>query len=833
MNIYNTLPVYAVAYDVFNNLIGARSSTWSGTGTVSGNLAPTTGISTTFTPVVSGTGTIGATSSTITDTTGTITVQAPVMRISKIDNPDPATPGELIQYTLRYTNTGNAIAQNVVITETYPPSVTIPAIPPPSPPPTTGNNVWSIGNLNPGDSGAIIVYAQVPSQLPVGTVLTNVVRAGASKINTDIFTQTTAVNAQPDVSLNLSDSNDPVRVGEQYVYNLQYQNTGSAPVNSVRITLTIPSSAAYVSASPPPDISQPGYKVWLTNTLPADSVSRLIVVTMRVANPIVDLTTLNTQATIDSNETTPYSTSELTLVYSPKFDLIKTAAPTPPGANELLTYTLSYANSGSTYASSVVVTDRIPISSSFVSCVPLGCSFAGGIVTWNLGQLNPAANGALTTTVRVNNNLVNGTVLTSTAGISTSVENVSATALLTGTVTSAPDVSLSKSDSLTEIAADQIATYVLSYANLGTAPAANVVITDRLPAYMTFVGCSSCVATSGVYSFTLGTVNASASGTVTISARLASTLPAGLRVITNTAAIRTSTAGDGLANNTASDVNNISTHPVLDLRVNYDSGTPYPGKVITYTLRYTNTSAMDTIGVVITTTRPAWLAGPPNGWSGNNGIDLYPIGNLAAGQGGLVTYVITLPLTYTLDMNAFSANFIIQDGGPGGLPIASHTDATLIGVPDLSITQVIVPPAVVPGQKFSATLVIRNNGLGQACNPKAVNCSGFYVDAFINPATPPPSYPFQRYGDPYAGVPPITAGGSVTVVVPNLVVTSTQHSILYFKIDNFDCNPSDHSDPCLPSHSSGGLVPEYDETNNVAGPISPASNKIYLPFVRK
>ena len=181
-------------------------------------------------------------------------------------------------------------------------------------------------------------------------------------------------------------------------------------------------------------------------------------------------------------------------------------------------------------------------------------------------------------------------------------------------------------------------------------------------------------------------------------------------------------------------------------------------------------------------------------------------------------------------MTAFPAIFMIQDGGPGGLPIADEAAATFIGVPDLSIVQVIVPPAIVPGKRFSVTLVISNSGLGRACNPKAANCGGFYVDAFIDPAVPPPSYPFQRYGDPFAGVPPIAAGRSVTVVVPNLIVTPTQRLILYFKVDNFNCAVNN---PCLPVDSQGGLVPEYDETNNVAGPIMLTSYKVYLPIMRR
>jgi hypothetical protein len=321
-------------------------------------------------------------------------------------------------------------------------------------------------------------------------------------------------------------------------------------------------------------------------------------------------------------------------------------------------------------------------------------------------------------------------------------------------------------------------------------------------------------------------LDANQNGSVTLSARLAITLSAGLRAITNTAAIATSTSGDAPENNGAQDVDNISTRPALSLTVAYDASTPYPGKLITYTLRYTNTSAMDTIGVVITTTRPTWLGSPPAGWTPNSTTDQRSIGDLAAGQSGSVTYALTLPVTYTLDMNAFTLTFMIQDGGPGGLPVAQDSKTTFIGVPDLSIAQVIIPPAIAPGQKFTATVIIRNGGLGRACNPS--NCGGFYLDTFLDPATPPPSYPFVTYGSPIIPITTTIAAGQVlTVNVQNLSFASTQKPILYFKVDNYGCPGS----TCLPVGSKGGLVPEYNEDNNVSDRITSANYAVHLPII--
>ena len=281
-------------------------------------------------------------------------------------------------------------------------------------------------------------------------------------------------------------------------------------------------------------------------------------------------------------------------------------------------------------------------------------------------------------------------------------------------------------------------------------------------------------------------------------------------------------------------MNDISTRPILDLGENHDSITPYPGKVITYTLRYTNTSDMDTTGVVITTTWPAWLTSAPPGWTRSGAADVRPIGDLAARQNGSVSYVVTLPATYTLDMRAFIATFFIQDDGPGGLPKAHDQSTAFVGVPDLSIAQVIVPHSVAPGQKFTATVVISNGGLGVACNPKAPICGMFALDVFIAPTDPPQSYPFGHYGDKYTGVPVLGPGLSATVTISNIQFALDQPPHLYFKVDNWDCSIGD---PCLPSGSQGGQVPEYNEGNNLyphdGHPFIVPRYAVYLPLIRK
>ena len=63
-----------------------------------------------------------------------------------------------------------------------------------------------------------------------------------------------------------------------------------------------------------------------------------------------------------------------------------------------VTFTINYSNTGPGIASSAVITDALPPGATFVSATG-GGAFAGGTVTWNLGDLGTTASGTVTVTV--------------------------------------------------------------------------------------------------------------------------------------------------------------------------------------------------------------------------------------------------------------------------------------------------------------------------------------------------------------------------------------------------------------------------------------------------
>jgi uncharacterized repeat protein (TIGR01451 family) len=73
-------------------------------------------------------------------------------------------------------------------------------------------------------------------------------------------------------------------------------------------------------------------------------------------------------------------------------------APAGPTNSPNVTFTLNYANAGPGVALGAVLTDTLPAGATYVSSTP-GGAFAGGKVTWSLGDLGKGASGSVSVTV--------------------------------------------------------------------------------------------------------------------------------------------------------------------------------------------------------------------------------------------------------------------------------------------------------------------------------------------------------------------------------------------------------------------------------------------------
>ena len=115
---------------------------------------------------------------------------SPDIDISKDVDREYATPGEILVYTITYSNTGSSTATGVMITDTLPTQVHNVVA---SPPPMVSDTllVWYIGTLGPLASDRIAVTATVDNSLSYGLSIRNQVEINCDQ--TDTFSDTSKI----------------------------------------------------------------------------------------------------------------------------------------------------------------------------------------------------------------------------------------------------------------------------------------------------------------------------------------------------------------------------------------------------------------------------------------------------------------------------------------------------------------------------------------------------------------------------------------------------------------------------------------------------------------
>jgi uncharacterized repeat protein (TIGR01451 family) len=127
------------------------------------------------------------------------------LNLTKTASAKPVNPGDFLNYTISYQNTGDQDVHGIVIKETYDRNFTI--LWPPSPVPDAGTtDTWTIGDLPKGVSGTITIKGNVIGTAKRGTNITNRVcmtsRGNASIcaiVNTSVAGLTITKSASRDI----------------------------------------------------------------------------------------------------------------------------------------------------------------------------------------------------------------------------------------------------------------------------------------------------------------------------------------------------------------------------------------------------------------------------------------------------------------------------------------------------------------------------------------------------------------------------------------------------------------------------------------------------------
>jgi uncharacterized repeat protein (TIGR01451 family) len=558
-----------------------------------------------------------------------------------------------------------------------------------------------------------------------------------------------------------------VLFGQQLTYTLAVHNAGPSSTSGVALSDTLPAAATFDSVtSTQGSCFRSGTSVLCSLGTMASGAT--VTVTIKVTPTAVGTITNSANVlgmTVDPDTADNGTSTDTTVSPVADLSLTKSDSPDPVAAGGLLTYTLGVHNSGPQGATAVTLTDTLPGGVTFESATPTQgtCTEASGTVTCALGTLANGGDAGVEIKVRP----LDGGQLSNQASVSSAVADPASannSATETTTVDPVADLTLTKTDDPDPVLAGEPLTYTLSLHNSGPSSAANVQVTDHLPAGVTFESATptqgNCSESAGTVECALGTLADEADAGVVIVVR-----PQAAGTITNEAGAASDAQDPTPGDNAASEDTSVTPAADLSLTKGDDPDPVLEGAPLTYTLTVHNAGPQSATGVQVTDTLPAGVtfdsANPSQGTCGEDtGTVTCDLGTLADEASATVEITVTPAAAGTLT-NEASVTSDLADPDSGDR--TASTETTVRPVADLGLTKTASPDPVLAGAELTYTLTVDNAGPRDATNTELVDTLPA-TTTFVS-ATPSQGSCSHASGTVTCGLGTIADQGSATVEV--------------------------------------------------------------------
>ena len=657
-------------------------------------------------------------------------VPVPILTVSKTANPPSGSDvarGLTITYSIHFKNEGNVALSNVVVTDTLDENLSS-AVPldggtcstPECGPGST--LTWNVGTLNAGESGTVRFTAVVTPQ-PEATKIYNYATVTSPDLPMPAVTNTTEHNIVASPVLEVAKSCPPeAGLGTTGSYSIIVSNPGDAPAQNVTVVDDYDESLVTVNAASVSDggTVANGVITWNLAELAAGA-SKTLTYTGTFVNSLPlgqTKAVVRNSVAVTSDNALPASTFCETNLISPDLAVAKTC-PVDMIAGQNAQYSLVVSNSGDAVAANVVVTDTLPAGVTYLGANPEPTSLDGQTVSFSLGNL--AIGASATVTIDVTVDATGGSVTNSASVSSDTLEGGQGNANNSDSCSSAvksPDVVVDKTCPVDMIAGEGAA-YTITVSNAGSSPAKNVVLTDTLPAEVSFVSATPEATVNGpTLTWSLGDLDAGASVTVTINVDVVATTG----TATNSASAATDSVegGEGSANNSdscsstvlAPDLEVVKTCPVDMIA----------GEGASYTVTVSNIGTATAKNVSLVDTLPSevsFMNATPTPSQVEGRSLLFSLGDIAVGGSKVITINVTATATSGTATNTAQAT---TDSVQGGLDAANDIDScdSTFKAPDVDVDKTC-PADVIAGEQASYSIVVSNLGTSTAKNVQLVD----------------------------------------------------------------------------------------------------------------
>jgi uncharacterized repeat protein (TIGR01451 family) len=423
-----------------------------------------------------------------------------------------------ITYTVTIRNNGPSEATNVVLTDTLPSGLTLLGASPSQG--TFNNGLWSAGNLVNGALATLRISAR-PNTGTLGQTIVNT----TSGMRSDLFDYN-STNDQASAS---------IRVRSTRLIGLVTAAGSNLPIVSANVVFTDSLSRVYNTTT--------GSNGWYTFTATTTSPIAPGNFAVRASRTGYQPTTIFSSITadVDNRQDLVLGTTDLVVAKKPN---VTTVVP-----GQIITYTLAITNVGSLPASSVVITDVLPSTLTYITDTlrVAHTSPVAGTIVWKPTTALPT-NGFFNFKMRVQvaNALPSPTtsiVNSVTARTSTAEANLANnTAQSTITSTGTPNIGITKSVYPSQVRTAQNATYTIVVNNTGTAMVTSATVSDQFSSYVDIIsvtttkGTATANASTRKVTVSIGTLSPSEVVTITIIVRVNNTATTNLTV-SNSASI--------------------------------------------------------------------------------------------------------------------------------------------------------------------------------------------------------------------------------------------------------------------------------------------------------
>ena len=626
----------------------------------------------------------------MSNTTSTV-YQAPGLQVT-ITCP-PTTNSPTVTCTVSYTNSGNATAVGVKLSDVIPNGAQYIS--------STGGGMfnmgngqvsWTIGDVPPGGMGMVTFTFTLPNAGTFTNQVTSTYTQNGNPVTGNSNVATTQYNAPGMMLVASAPATTPV---PQVTFKIDYQNAGQGTALGFKLTDTLPNGVTFVSASNG-GVFANGTVTWNLSDLAGGAMGS-VTVTVNLPSPGTYMNKATGTFTVGLAQQMVTSNTTTT-VYPPAGVTLVASAPAITAVPNV-TFTINYTNSGMGTAQGLTISDALPPGATFVSASNGGV-FANGTVTWNIGDLPNGASGMVTVQVTLG---APGTYMNNAAGAYTTGTPQTVTSNTTTTLFTKAGVSLvASAPAVTYV---PTVTFTIDYANNGNATADNLVVTDPLPVGATFMSATNGgMFANGVVTWNVGSVPVGGKGTLAVTLVLPSF---GSYPNQAAGAFSIAQAPQSVLSNTT---NTDYLAPGIQVTV---SG---PGTVIdptvTWTVSFVNNGKDPASAFILTDKLPpgATFVSASNGgtFDAQTGLVTWNLGSLPPGVGGSVTVTVKLPAPGTYPDSA-GATFTQNN-----MPLTATSNIVNTLYPPVGLVLVVDGPSLTASPQVTYQITWTNTGMATA-----------------------------------------------------------------------------------------------------------------------